>query len=133
MSNDVEIDIHKGIGAMYAALDRMAQIAGDVPIHVIFGGKPDYRYGHHVIDQSTRAEINYRTQEIKDALCDPKHGRTMASIHTIEGAGHSVSNSTRSSNSLLNLHQIAQEKPIELSNVMYGILKGSTALPTAKL
>jgi len=98
--NDVEIDIHKGIGAMYAALDRMAEIAGDIPIHVIFGGKPDYR-----------------TQEIKDALCDPKHGRIMGSVHTIEGAGHSI----------------AQEKPVELSDVMYDILKASVALPTAKL
>lgn len=44
VSNEVEIDIHKGIGAMYAALDRMSEIASHVPIHVIFGGKPDYRY-----------------------------------------------------------------------------------------
>jgi len=100
VSNEVEIDIHKGIWAMYAALDRMSEIASHVPIHVIFGGKPDYR-----------------TQEIKDALCDPKHGRTMASIHTIKGAGHSV----------------AQEKPIELSDVMYEIFKSSMAFPTAKL
>lgn len=50
----MELGIHSGIKDMYDALDQLTRISKHVPIHAVFGGKPDYRYALISIKQPIR-------------------------------------------------------------------------------
>jgi len=99
-SNEVEIGIHTKLQVMYRSLTQLAKISKHMPVHAIFGGNCDYR-----------------PQEVKDAICDPASDRVIASVHTIDGTGHSV----------------VQEKPTELAAAIIDILYSGPVLPKAKL
>ncbi|TCD67194.1 hypothetical protein EIP91_000421 [Steccherinum ochraceum] len=71
------------------ALERLAAVCASIPVHCILGDR-----------------IDFVPEDVRRATLDVRMGRTMASIHTISGAGHLV----------------IQEKPDAVTDAMWAIL-----------